>query len=269
MDKQRLDSINCFLLDMDGTIYLGNSLIEGALDFLNYIRKQGKDYIFLTNNSSKNAEAYLRKLTKLGIEAKRENLITSTDILIYYLNSIKPGALIFPVGTKQFEQQLIKAGFNLIYEYEENMPVDYLVVGFDTSLNYEKLFAACRYIRNGVSYIATHPDFNCPLEGGVYMPDCGAIIEFIRASTGILPEKVVGKPNTMVIDMLVNKGFKKQELAIAGDRLYTDITLGLNSGITSILVLSGESTYEDVTGGEIKPDFIFNSVRDIYHNLRE
>ncbi len=270
MNRLSIDEINFFLLDMDGTFYLGDTLLEGAVEFLQTLKEQGKDYCFLTNNSSQSARAYLRKLTRLGLQVERKNIVTSTDVLIYYLQDIKPGALLFPVGTKYFEQELIQAGFELIFAFDETAPVDYVVVGFDTSLDYAKLFAACRYLRSGIPYIASHPDFNCPLENGVYMPDCGAIIEFLKASTGIEPAEIVGKPNPLVVKMLTEKlGLEKKSMAMVGDRLYTDIRLGLNSGIVSILVLTGESTREDAVNGEIKPDYIFPGIKDLLGELKK
>ncbi len=261
--KEQIKEIKLFLLDMDGTVYLGEKLIPGALDFLEKVRARGKEYIFLTNNSSKDTAAYLKKLEMFGISADEKSVITSTDLLVYHLNRIKTGAKLFPVGTTLFEETLTAAGFNLIKTFERHNNPDYVVVAFDTSLYYEKLFFACSYIRKGVPYIATHPDYNCPLEDGVYMPDCGAIIEFIKASTGVLPLEIVGKPNTTVVKMIMERGFKKKELAMVGDRLYTDIRLGRDSGIKSILVLSGESDMEDVNQGDIKPDFIFESIREL------
>lgn len=259
-----------FLLDMDGTIYLGESLIEGAREFLDLLERQGKSYCFLTNNSSKSAGAYLDKLRYFGIEAERKNLAISTDVLIYYLQKRTPGASLYPVGTGEFERELTGAGFTLVHQYREHHPVDYVVVGFDTTLNYQKLFDATRYVREGVPYIATHPDLNCPLEGGIYMPDCGAIIAFIEASTGIQPAEIAGKPNPLVIDYLAeSRGLEKSKMAIVGDRLYTDIQLGENSKITSILVLSGESTREDAETGAIKPDHIFDSIKELYRKLKE
>lgn len=264
-----LREIDLFLLDMDGTIYLGESLIEGAREFLGLLERRGKGYCFLTNNSSKSAGSYLDKLRRFGIKARRKDLATSTDVLIYYLKRTMPGASLYPVGTEEFEMELAESGFTLVREYRDHPPVDYVVVGFDTTLNYRKLFDATRYIREGVPYFATHPDQNCPLEGGVYMPDCGAIIAFIEASTQIPPAEIVGKPNPLVIEYLVeSRGLEKSKMAIVGDRLYTDIELGRKGQITSILVLSGESTREDAATGMIKPDYIFDSVNDIYRALK-
>lgn len=269
MTKYNLEQIRFFLLDMDGTVYLGNTLLEGAQEFIKEVKAQGKDFSFLTNNSSKSAEAYLRKLDKLGLPVERKNVVTSTDVLIYYLQNEKPGAVLYPVATKYMEQELIKAGFELVYEFDETVALDYVVVGFDTSLEYNKLFDACRYIRSGVSYLATHPDFNCPLENDVYMPDCGAIIEFIKASTGAEPAKVMGKPNSLVVDMLTDKkGLKREDMAMMGDRLYTDIVLGANSGIPSILVLSGETTREDLKNSNINPDFVFSGIKEVLKELQ-
>ena len=258
-----------FLFDLDGTIYLGNELIDGARELLSLLKKQGKSYCFLTNNSSKSPGAYLDKLSGFGITVNPENLVTSTDVLIYYLNRAMPRASLYPVGTKALEEELRKAGFNLVHEYRDDPLVDSVVVGFDTTLHYQKLFEATRYIRKGVPYIATHPDLNCPLEEGVQMPDCGAIIAFIEASTGIAPAEIAGKPNPLVIDYLVEtRGLKRNRAAIVGDRLYTDIQLGKNGKIRSILVLSGETTKEDLHGAAIKPDYIFAGVKELYRALK-
>ena len=268
MSKVQLNDIEFFLLDMDGTIYLGDRLIDGSYDFLNLVKQQGKRYCFLTNNSSRGAEAYLRKLINLGIDAAREELVTSTDLLIYHLQKTDPGAVLYPVGTEQFEQELAEGGFNLLFDYRKTPPPDYVVIGFDTTLHYKKLFDVCRFVRDGVPYIATHPDLNCPLDEGVYMPDCGAIIEFVRAATEISPVKIVGKPNPLVIEYFMHtRAVDTAKMAIIGDRIYTDIRLGMEGNITSILVLSGESTREDAASGTARPDFVFDSIRDVYNAL--
>jgi HAD superfamily hydrolase (TIGR01450 family) len=144
-----------------------------------------------------------------------------------------------------------------------------VVVAFDQTLTYEKLASACRYISGGVPYIATHPDFTCPIEGGQFIPDCGAIIELIKAATGISPLQVMGKPNPLMVEMLVrDSGLDKKEVAVIGDRLYTDIAAGANSGLISILVLSGETRKEDVHACKIKPDYIFPSVKELARHLQ-
>lgn len=256
-----LKDINVFLLDMDGTIYLGDELIPGAKEFLARIKERGKRYIFLTNNSSKNKISYVEKLNRLDIDATEEEVFTSGEATTMYLNNEKPGARIYLLGTQALEEEFVRAGF--VLEKERNKDIDYVVLGFDTTLTYEKLWAACEYISEGVEYIATHPDFNCPLANEKFMPDAGAMAAFIEASTGKTP-KVIGKPNKEVIESIALKySLKKDFMAMVGDRLYTDIKTGHNAGITSILVLSGETKEEDYKISDIKGDYVFDSIKDM------
>ncbi|MCI6153440.1 HAD-IIA family hydrolase [Fusobacterium perfoetens] len=250
-----------FLLDMDGTLYLGNQLIEGAKEFLEKIKLKNKKYIFMTNNSSKNREAYVEKLKKLGIDANVEEIFGSTEATIIYLNKIKKGAKIFLLGNELLEEAFLKAGFEIIKEKDKE--IDFVVLGFDTTLTYDKIWKACDYIFAGIPYIATHPDFVCPLDGGKCMPDTGSMIEMIKAVTGKTP-LVIGKPNKHIIDGIIEKyNISKEETVIVGDRLYTDIRTGLDNGITSVLVMSGETTEETLKETIYKPDYIFNSVKDM------
>ncbi|MDY4011655.1 MAG: HAD-IIA family hydrolase [Fusobacterium gastrosuis] len=262
---KNIKNIKCFLLDMDGTIYLGNKLIDGAKEFLNTLKEKNIKYLFLTNNSSKNKDKYVEKLNGLGIEAHREDVFTSGEATTIYLNAIKKGAKIFLLGTKDLEEEFEKAGFELIKERGKD--IDFVVLGFDTTLTYEKLWIACEYIAEGKTYIATHPDFNCPLDGGKFMPDVGSMIELIKASTGKVPT-VIGKPSVHIINAIINKyNLKKEELAMVGDRLYTDIRTGLDNGLTSVLVMSGETTQEMLKDTIYKPDYIFDSVKELGHEL--
>lgn len=262
---KNLQDIKCYLLDMDGTIYLGNELIEGAKEFLQKLKEKNIKYIFLTNNSSKNKDRYVEKLNKLGIEAVREDVFSSGEATTIYLKKKKVGAKIFLMGTKDLEDEFINAGFELVKE--RNQKIDFVVLGFDTTLTYEKLWIACEYIANGIEYIATHPDFNCPLEGGKFMPDAGAMMAFIKASTGKEPI-VIGKPNRHIIDAIIEKySLKKSELAMVGDRLYTDIRTGIDNGLTSILVMSGETDKEMLTETEYIPDFVFESVKELKEKI--
>ena len=262
---KNLQDIKCYLLDMDGTIYLGNELIEGAKEFLQKLKKKNIKYIFLTNNSSKNKDRYVEKLNKLGIEAVREGVFSSGEATTIYLKKKKAGAKIFLMGTKDLEDEFINAGFELVRE--RNQKIDFVVLGFDTTLTYEKLWIACEYIANGIEYIATHPDFNCPLEGGKFMPDAGAMMAFIKASTGKEPI-VIGKPNRHIIDAIIEKySLKKSELAMVGDRLYTDIRTGIDNGLTSILVMSGETDKKMLVETEYIPDFVFESVKELKEKI--
>ena len=260
-----LNDINVYLLDMDGTIYLGDELIDGAKEFLSRIKERDKRYIFLTNNSSKNKKTYVEKLNRLGVDATEEEVFTSGEATTMYLNKQKKGARIYLLGTEALEEEFIKAGF--VLEKERHKDIDYVVLGFDTTLTYEKLWGACEYISEGVEYIATHPDFNCPLADEKFMPDAGAMAAFIEASTGKTP-KVIGKPNSEVIESIASKyGLSKQDMAMVGDRLYTDIQTGQNAGIVSVLVYSGETKEEDYKNSEIRADYVFNSVNDIINYL--
>ncbi|MEE4195159.1 MAG: HAD family hydrolase, partial [Anaerolineae bacterium] len=165
-----LNEIKCFLLDMDGTIYLGDALLPGALDFLDTVQKQGKQFLFLTNNSSKNPNQYVKKLAKLGIDVTVEQVFTSGMATAIYLKQQKPDAKVYLVGTPGLEEEFRSHGFILTDE-----DPDFVVLGFDTTLTYEKLWKICDFVREGKPYIATHPDNNCPTPTG-FMPDIGAMI---------------------------------------------------------------------------------------------
>lgn len=257
-----LKQIKCFLLDMDGTINLGAKLLPGAGEFMNYLKESGRDFLFVTNNSSKNGDHYVKKMRNLGIECDINDVLTSGEATANYIHSIKPGARIYLMGTPELETEFKSWGFTLTADQP-----DFVVLGFDMTLTYEKLVIGCDLIRAGVTYIATHPDFNCPVENG-YIPDCGAMMELIKASTGKVP-KVIGKPNGEIVESAFRKrNYKPEEFAMVGDRLYTDVKTGVNAGITAILVLSGEATMKDVEESDVKPTFIFDGVGDIYKQLK-
>lgn len=252
-----LTEIRCFLLDMDGTFYLGDRLLPGAIGFMRYLAASGRDYLFLTNNSSRDAGYYAAKLSGMGWPAGRDAILTSGEATALYLKRQKPGARIFLLGTADLEAEFTANGFALTAESP-----DYVVLGFDKTLTYDKLTTACRLVRSGVPFVATHPDFNCPTEDG-YIPDCGAMIEFIAASTGVRPY-VVGKPHRdIVAAAFAKKPYQPHELAIVGDRLYTDIATGKSAGIASILVLSGETAAADLAKADVRPDFVFSGLGEL------
>lgn len=255
-----LKDIACFLLDMDGTVYLGDQLIPGADRFLALLTRLNKKYFFLTNNSSRDKLSYVDKLMKLGIQVAPESVITSGEATAIYLQGRMPGARLFLLGTEILAREFLQHGFTLV---EKTGNPDYVVLGFDTTLTYQKLWDACDLVREGVEYIATHPDFNCPLEGGKYMPDAGAMAAFIEASTGRRP-KVIGKPYGEIVDaVLTRTTIPRSEMAMVGDRLYTDIALAQDAGLTGILVLSGESQKEDLAISPFLPDYVFASVAEL------
>lgn len=256
------EKIKCFILDMDGTIYLGNELFPFTKDFLKKVEETGREYYFFTNNSSKSQQAYIEKLVKLGIPIKKEQMMISSHVIIKYLKEHYDGKSIYIVGTPSLIQEFQYFDMNLV---EENP--DIVVLGFDTTLTYEKLEKACHYIRNGCTYFGINPDWNCPMEGGTFIPDCGSMAKLIEASTGRFPE-FFGKPSKHTLDYIIQEtGYKPEEIAIVGDRLYTDIAVADQSNVTSILVLSGESTREDVEASDVKPDVILEDLSKITEML--
>ena len=258
----RLNNIGCYALDMDGTIYLGEQWIDGARDFLEALEARGKQYVFLTNNSSKNADVYVKKLAKMGFPVTKEKIVTSGQATIGFLNRKYPGRRVFLLGNEILTAEFREAGFILTEEEPE-----VVVVGFDTTLDYAKMCKVCDFVRMGLPYVATHPDFNCPTETG-FIPDAGAIHAFIHASAFRYPDHVIGKPNREIMDyMLARTGAARELTAMVGDRLYTDVYGGVKNGMTGILVLSGEATLADVEQSEIKPHFIFPSLKEMIAEL--
>jgi len=254
-DTRKLINVRGFLLDMDGTFFLSNRLLEGALRFIDLIRQQGMDFLFLTNNSSKNRSQYSEKINRLGLPISEEKVLTSGEATAIFLQEKSPGADIFMVGTPSLEEEFRQHGFRLV----EKDP-QYLVLGFDTTLTYKKLWILCDFVRAGIPYIATHPDFNCPTDTG-WMPDIGAMIAFVQAATGRTPDLVVGKPNRLIVEAAAQKmDLRVDQLAMIGDRLYTDIALGKSSSIVTVLVLSGETRLDDLKDSPFKPDYTFQNL---------
>lgn len=259
--KERLEQVKCFLFDMDGTIYLEDSILPGTLETLNKLDELGIKYYFLTNNSSRDSLYYKNKVKNMGIDIAEEKILISTHSSIYYLNK-KGAKKLFVLGTKELKEDLKKTGFELITE--GNKQVDYVVVGFDLQLNYENLCIACQYVDEGVPYMATHPDVRCPMKNGKYIPDCGSFINLINTATGKACQAFTGKPSQYMIDVVLKKtGFVTADLAVVGDRIYTDIALGKNNDILSILLLSGEATLADLKTSSVQPDIIFNGIYEL------
>lgn len=255
-----------FLFDMDGTIYHEDSLIEGSLELFDELKKQNKEFIFLTNNSSKSVDDYMKKLKGLGIEVDKKNFFTSSQATILYLKEKNFKNNIYVVGTQALKKEMKESGLQLLNEVSEEK-IETLVVGFDTELNYSKLIKASSALFEGVNYIATNPDFACPIKDNKFIPDCGAICELLYLTTNKKPF-YIGKPRKEMIEMLMQeKGYKKEEVVIVGDRLYTDIACGLNANVTSILVLTGETDIKMLEESEIKPTLVFESVKEIIKKI--
>lgn len=269
---QEIKNIKYFLLDMDGTIYLENTLIDGTLAFLDELKKQNKRAIYITNNSSKAVAQYIEKLSSLNIESTEDDFCTSANALVYNLNKEKPGAKIFLLGTPSLENYMVESGFTIIKEYVENedQRPDYVVLGFDTTLTYDKLRIACDYIVDGVTYVATHPDLVCPVANNRSIPDAGAFMDCIEAATNKRPSLIAGKPDPCIINMIIEKEkCNKEEIAVIGDRLNTDVMCAINAGVTSICVLTGETTKELLESSDVKPDYVFDSIKDVYNIIKE
>ena len=260
---QRLDEIKLFLLDMDGTVYLGERLFPCTLPFLEKLGQVGANYVFLTNNSSKDKTAYLEKLHRLGVMIDETQLLTSGEATIDYLKQWHGCDSVYLVGTKALTNAFFSAGIKLSHHED----ADIAVVGFDTELNYEKLDGLYQMVNSGKRYICTHPDLVCPTETG-FIPDIGATIAYIKALAGRGPDVIVGKPERYMIDAAAKRfSVKVNETAMVGDRLYTDVEMALRVGATAVLVLSGETGLSDLRKSDIKPDYIFSDLSGITEAL--
>jgi HAD superfamily hydrolase (TIGR01450 family) len=254
---------------MDGTIYHEDTLIPGALDFFDTLKRQGKIYSFMTNNSSKSKYFYVKKLNELGITATVDNIASSINATVQYLNNTKPKAKLYLVGTESFKDELLNEGFDVVPINYRSLDIDYVLVGFDTELNYNKIEGACFFISRGIDYIATNCDIRCPVKEGKYIPDCGAICNLIEAATDRKP-KFLGKPNREIVDFVSKQwNIPLEDMICVGDRLYTDIAAGINSGITSAVVFTGEATPQDIATTQFKPDYCFGSIADIYNEIKD
>lgn len=271
-----LKEINFFILDMDGTIYLEDKIFAETLAFLKKLEKTNRDYILLTNNSSKNRADYQQKLSKMNINLPAEKIINSGETTAAYLanQGKKQGKRIYLLGTESLKEEMESFGHQIVNE-EENIrekseKVDYVVLGFDKTLNYKKLWDAHELILSGVKYIATHPDLVCPLRAGKTQPDTGSMIELLAASTGKRP-LIIGKPSKLTIDFILKRfNLKKSELAMVGDRLYTDMRMAHEAEIAGILVLSGETKRQDLENlkeNEKYFDYIFENIGEIINFL--
>lgn len=261
---KQLSEKRFFLLDMDGTIYLDNDLFDGTLDFLNKVKEKGGKYLFVTNNSSKSASAYVEKLERLGISATTDDFLTSTDATILYLNNNYPGKKFYSMGTKSFNEQLGAAGVNVTTELEDD--IFGLVISNDTELTFKKLDDACILLGRDVRYIATNPDWVCPTWYG-YVPDCGSFAEMLFRATGKRP-LFIGKPKPEMLLLAMEKyGYSKDDTVMIGDRVYTDIASGYNAGVDTIFVLSGEGTLKDAEESETKPTYVLENIREIYNRI--
>ena len=254
-----------FLLDMDGTIYLDEDLFPGTMPFLDHVKASGGKYLFLTNNSSRSVTTYIEKLNRLGIPAEADDFLTSTNAMIEDLKGRPPYKLCYAFGTAAFRQQLSEAGIPITDKLSDD--IDCLLIGFDTELAFQKLEDACILLNRGVDFIATNPDWVCPTWYGS-VPDCGSVCEMLHRATGRRP-RVIGKPQPAMALLAMEKwGYTKEQTVMVGDRLYTDIASGVNAGIDTVFVLSGEGTLKDLAESDVKPTYVMDDIAALHEALK-
>ena len=260
-------NVKLYLFDMDGTLYLGNQLFSFTKELLEQIRENGGRYLFMTNNSSKSVEDYIKKLANLGIAAVRDDFITSSQATAYYLKKHHSDKVLYVCGTESLKRELIGEGFTVSDDIQKTQCI---VMGFDTELTFQKLHDVSYLLltRPDLPYIATNPDLVCPTEFGS-VPDCGSVCEMIFNATGKRPI-VIGKPSPLMPQLAVEKyGVRKEQACVVGDRIYTDIKSGLNAGILTVLVLSGETTPEILAESPDKPHLVLQDASEILSELKK
>jgi HAD superfamily hydrolase (TIGR01450 family) len=257
---RRLKEIEAFALDMDGTVYLGARLLPGAHAFVARCRERGVPFAMLTNNSSKSRREYGAKLERLGLPVGEDGVMTSGEATIRYLHREHPGRRVYLVATPSYEQEVREGGVPLATGRED---ADLAVLAFDTGLTFQKLVVLCDIVRDGKPFVATHPDFNCPVDGG-YIPDVGSFLALVHASTGRRPDAVIGKPGRLMVTALCERwDLPAERIAYVGDRLYTDVAMARESGMLGVLVLSGETTLADLDGSPHQPDLVVDGLAEL------
>ncbi|MBR2399967.1 MAG: HAD-IIA family hydrolase [Alistipes sp.] len=268
--KSKLAKIKHVALDMDGTIYMGDSLFPYTIPFLERLKRMNISYSFLTNNPSKSLDDYLQKLAKMGIQATEEEMYTTTVATIDYIKAHYPSARrLYLLGTPSMISQFEKAGFVSTADDANDVP-DLIVAAFDLTLTYSRLCRAAWWISQGIPYIATNPDKVCPTNLPTVLVDCGSICKCLEHATGRQPDITLGKPDpNMLIGILQQKHLRPDEIAMVGDRIYTDIAMAQNAGAVGVLVLSGETTIEVANSASNPPDVIAANIGELGELLAE
>lgn len=252
--NEKLKKVKCFLLDMDGTIYLEGTPIDGAIDAVKRIKKQAK-VLYLTNNSSASRDDYFQKLQKIGFDATLDEVFTSGNATIEYLHAHYENKRIYLFGNGKLHAEFNRGGITPVKDNP-----DLIVIGFHTTFDYDELTEICNYIREGVPFITTHDDINCPTARG-YKPDVGSFLALIEKSTGKKPLLVCGKPYQPIGESIQRIfKLKPDEIAMVGDRLATDMKFAINNGFVSVLVLTGEATLDDLKASGLNVDVILPSL---------
>jgi len=265
--SERLKQIKHIALDMDGTIYKGNTLFPYTITFCMQLKELGIGYSFLTNNPSKSTTDYLEHLGKMGLSVSANELYTSAQATIRYLKTHLPDAKrLFILGTPSMIGEFEKAGFvNCVEE-----TVDAVVVGFDMTLTYPRLCRAAWWIKSGKPYIATNPDWVCPTDQPTLLVDCGSICAALEKATGRKPDVTLGKPQPEMLEGILHAHrLLPHEVAMVGDRIYTDMLMAQQAGVFSVLVLSGEATLADAQQANPRPDITLQSIAQFGELLAE
>lgn len=265
-----LKSIKHFALDMDGTIYNGGTLFPFTIPFLEFLKENGISYSFLTNNPSKSTADYLAHLARIGINASKEEMYTSAQATIDYIKTNHPEAKkLFLLGTPSMIKEFEEAGFLSAKDDAADVP-DMLVVGFDMTLAYPRLCRASWWASQGIPYVATNPDWVCPTDKPTILVDCGSICACIESASGRKPDVVIGKPDPRMLSGILDRyTLQPHEVAMVGDRIYTDVRMAHNAGAVGILVMSGETTIEIVDRSDLKPDIIAADLAEIQKMLED
>ena len=264
--RPTIENLKLYLFDMDGTLYLGSRLYDFTIELLQEIRRTGGKYLFITNNSSKSVNDYVKKLAAMGIEATQEDFMTSSQATAYYLHKHHEGKTLYVCGTESLKEELRSEGFTVTTDLEK---VECIVMGFDTELTFQKLHDVSYLLltQPDLPYIATNPDLVCPTEFGS-VPDCGSVCIGIKNATGKEPI-VIGKPSPLMPQLAMDKlGIAPEQTCVVGDRIYTDVKSGLAAGCVGILVLSGETTVDILNASDVKPDLVLESGQQILDILK-
>lgn len=257
-----------FLLDIDGTICKGNQLIGGTKEFLSDIEKNGGKYIFITNNATRSIDDYILFFQQLGIMTNHSNFLTASYATVYYLKKYHPGEMIYVMGTKSFIRELKKNKIRVTTDCEDE-EISCVLISYDNQLTYEKISDTCRLLSTKkVDYLATNPDYVCPIEFG-YVPDCGAICEMLNHAIKRIPH-FIGKPEPDMVELAISRNnYRKEETLVVGDRLYTDMLCGHNAKVETAMVLTGEATKEEAESCPYGPDYLMQSVESLHKKWLE
>ena len=264
----RLDRIRHFALDLDGTLYLGGRVFPWTRPFLDRLAELGIGHTFFTNNSSKSTRQYVEHLRKMGIDATADEIYSSTHSTLDYLRAERPDVRrLFVLGTPGLQEEFVENGFVNCADTADDEP-DAVIVAFDTTLAYPRVCRTAYWLSKGKPFIATHPDRICPTDQPTVLPDCAAICAMLTTATGRTPDAVLGKPSPLMLDGVRKRhGVAVNEIAVVGDRLYTDMAMARGAGALGVLVLSGETTAEQVEHANPPPDLVVANVGELARML--